>query len=246
MRALAGRVDAVEGVAAEDEDVAEHGAGEAHGDDVDELGEVAEPRRLRQRAEQRHPHVRPEEHEAHVLQRVHARVADRGLVQRGRGARGRGRSPTAGTRPAGGRGCAGGRRTRIRSTGASTGPVRPRTSSSAPRSAISRCSAMCAANSSSLRLPVIVSVATMTDEAAVEARLADPGDRARRAAQGVHAQRVEHAGDRGGEQLQRREDDVHRRAQRTRRPPIRARQSRLPRPYSSRIPRCSSRLVRAR
>ena len=43
MRALARRVDPEEDVPAEDEDVAQHGAREAHGDDVAQAREVAEP-----------------------------------------------------------------------------------------------------------------------------------------------------------------------------------------------------------
>ena len=74
---LAGRVDVVERAAAEDEDVAEHRRRQAHGDDVDEPRGVAEPRRLGQRAEQRHPHVHPEREEQRVLERVDVVAAAR-------------------------------------------------------------------------------------------------------------------------------------------------------------------------
>ena len=59
----------VEGVVRPQEDVAEHGAGQPRGDDVAEPRQVAEPRRLGQRPEQRHPQVHGEEQEARVLER---------------------------------------------------------------------------------------------------------------------------------------------------------------------------------
>ena len=92
---LAGRVHVVERAAAEDEDVPEHPGREPHGDDVDEPRGVAEPRRLGQRAEQRHPHVHAEREEQAVLQRVHVVVAHGALVQHRAGARRRGSPPRA-------------------------------------------------------------------------------------------------------------------------------------------------------
>ena len=83
VRALARRVDPEEDVAAEDEDVAEDGAREAHGDDVAQAREVAEPGRLGQRPEQRHPHVEAARHEAEVLQRVDGVVMHGALVEVG-------------------------------------------------------------------------------------------------------------------------------------------------------------------
>jgi hypothetical protein len=50
------------------------------------------------------------------------------------------------------------------------------------------------------------------EQAAVEARLPLARDRARRAAQVVDPERVEHPGDRRRKELKRREDDVHRRS----------------------------------
>ena len=67
---LARGVERVEDSARPDKDVAEQGAEQPYGDDVAELGGVGEPRRLRQRAEQRHPHHRAEDQERQVLDGV--------------------------------------------------------------------------------------------------------------------------------------------------------------------------------
>ena len=74
-RARARRVvDVEERVVAPHEDVCEHGRGEPHDDDVGELGEAAEPRRLGS-GPSAPSHVDPEADEQHGLQRVHGLVA---------------------------------------------------------------------------------------------------------------------------------------------------------------------------
>ena len=79
---VAVRVEGVEDRARPQEQVAENGAGEAHGDHVQQPPEVCEPARHGQRAEQAHPHVDAEAQEHRVLERVHALVAQRRFVQR--------------------------------------------------------------------------------------------------------------------------------------------------------------------
>ena len=84
----------------------------------------------------------------------------------------------------------------MRRTGASTGPVSPSTSSSAPMSASSRCSAMCARNSSSAMWPSgEASVSDDQRQAAAEARLPPAGTARGVARERPRAPRVEHAAD---------------------------------------------------
>jgi hypothetical protein len=65
------------------EHVGKHGPDQAHGDHVDDLGAVAEPLRLRQRADQREPDPEPREEEGRVLDPVQQRRVEGGrLVQR--------------------------------------------------------------------------------------------------------------------------------------------------------------------
>ncbi len=174
---VAVQVERVEDGARPQEDVAEHRAREAHGDDVDELAEVPEPGRHRQRPEQAHPHVDPEAEEHRVLQRVHPRGRAARPGRAPAGATRTGRPPTAGTRPAGGRARAGGRRSRSRRIGAISGPVRPSTINSAAMSPSSRCSIMCANSSSWLAAPERGERGADHDEPRVEARLAPAGHR---------------------------------------------------------------------
>jgi hypothetical protein len=79
---VSGPVDRVEDVAGEHHHVAEHGADQAHRDDVHELRAVGEPLRLGQRPEQGHPDSDAEPEEGRMLRRVEQVVAERGLVER--------------------------------------------------------------------------------------------------------------------------------------------------------------------
>ncbi len=80
---LAGGVAGIQDAAGPQERVGQHALDQPHGDDVADLRAVAEPRRLGQRAQQRHPHRHPERDEQDVLQRVHGGVLHRALVERG-------------------------------------------------------------------------------------------------------------------------------------------------------------------
>ena len=79
---LAGAVVAVEHGSPEDEHVAQDRPDQAHGDDVDEPGRVAERGRLRQRAEQGHPDAATEDEEGGELDRPDPLVAKGELVRR--------------------------------------------------------------------------------------------------------------------------------------------------------------------
>ena len=80
---VAGAVVRIEHGAGEDHHVREHRPDEPHDDDVAEPSAVAEPLRLRERAEQAHPHRDAEAEERRVLERVDGVVAQRRLIQRG-------------------------------------------------------------------------------------------------------------------------------------------------------------------
>ena len=96
-----------------------------------------------------------------MLERVHARVAQRGLVEDRQ-------VPDVqvdGPQREGDAGCESARRrsnSRMRRIGASSGPVRPSTINSAAMSPSSRCSIMCTYSSSWLAAPSEVSAAPIT------------------------------------------------------------------------------------
>ena len=151
--ALARRVDRVEHRPRPHQHVAEDRPGEADRDHVADLPAGAEPLRLRQRPEDRHPHQAAEEEEGRVLERVHRRGPVGVLVERrdvpeeeverpereGDGRVGEDLSRS---------------KKRIARIGCSSGPVRPRTSSRVAMSPISRCSPMWAITSSSAMWPI--------------------------------------------------------------------------------------------
>ena len=121
--------------------VREHGADQAHGDDVDDLGAVAEPGRLRQRAESATARCRGRRTRmTGVLDRVQERrVEGRRLIERRDVPDVEDRRPE---RERDDRVCQSARiqrSQRIASSGCSIGPVRPSTISSAAMSMISRC-----------------------------------------------------------------------------------------------------------
>ena len=122
---LAGGVARIQDAARPQQRVRQHALDQPDGDDVADLRPVAEPRRLRQRAEQRHPHADPEGHEEDVLQRVDGVVLDRALVEHGQ-------VPDVEVDRPGHQARRPGARTRAASagpgadrTGCSSGPVRP-------------------------------------------------------------------------------------------------------------------------
>jgi hypothetical protein len=81
--ALAGGVPRIERRARPQQHVGQHGLDEAHEQHVGQPGEVAEPGRLGQRAEQRHPHGHATADEHDVLESVDPVVLHGALVQRG-------------------------------------------------------------------------------------------------------------------------------------------------------------------
>ena len=146
--------------------------------------------RHRQRAEQAHPHVDAEAEEHRVLERVHARVAQRRLVEDGQVPHVQVDRPQREARSAGWASTRRRLKNPMRRIGAISGPVRPSTISSAAMSPSSRCSIMCTNSRSWLALPSEVSADRDHHEARVEARLAPAGDRVAASAASVRTRRA--------------------------------------------------------
>ena len=144
-----GRVVGIEHRPRPDQDVGEHRLEHAHDDDVDQHRAVAEPRGLRQRADQRQPHREAEGEEAGVLGEVQQRAVEDPLVERREVPEVEVERPDRQRDRAGCRARRSQENGRRASSGCRIGPVSPSAISRPARSPISRCWTMWATTISS-------------------------------------------------------------------------------------------------